>query len=406
MSCKTSLNIDLYGESGNLGVRGTGCGIKEIKETNGVKGIKGFGGGVFWRGVEGVFDFVYLLDLTFWLSVFKNVAGCCTMMRLILLFVFFTGTVSVAQTPVDQERTVQIGGIRQYITIQGNDTTLPLLLFLHGGPGGSVMGYADKFTGKLQEHFLVVQWDQRETGRTRELNPSGVPLTLSVFQNDTRELIDTLLKQFKREKLYLAGHSWGTALGFHIARTCPDLLYAYIPIGPMIHQRESERIILSLMKEKALKEGNETMLKELGSIHIPFENGQQLFYHRKWLADYSGSRKKLSEDYVINWSDTWLRLFNDASKENLLLSLPAIACPVYFFVGRKDYQTNASITEQYYLQLKAPKKMLYWFEHSGHSLPTSEPGRMQDILIKNILPETFTIGKVSTLIGQTINDPR
>jgi pimeloyl-ACP methyl ester carboxylesterase len=328
------------------------------------------------------------------------------MMRLILLSVFFTGTVSLAQTPIDQERTVQIGGIRQYITIQGKDKTLPLLLFLHGGPGGSVMGYAHKFTDKLQEHFLVVQWDQRETGRTRELNPSSAPLTLSVFQNDTRALIDTLLKLFKREKIYLAAHSWGTALGFHIARTYPDRLYAYIPIGPMIHQRESERIVLSLMKEQALKEGNETMRNELGSIRIPFENGQQLFYHRKWLADFSGSRKKLSEEYVVDWSDTWLQVFNDASKENLLQSLPAIACPVYFFVGRNDYQTNSSITEQYYRQLSAPKKMLYWFERSGHSVPTSEPGRMQDIIIKNILPETFTIGKATALIGQTVDDPR
>lgn len=326
-------------------------------------------------------------------------------MKLALLFcVFLTGTLSLAQTPVDREEIIVIGGIKQYITIQGKDTTLPLLLFLHGGPGGSVMGYAEKFTNKLKDHFLVVQWDQRETGRTRDLNASPLPLTLSLFQNDTRELIDTLLNRFKREKLYLAGHSWGTVLGFDIARRYPHLLYAYIAIGPMINQLESERIILGMMKEKALKDGNPIMLNELTSIRIPFQNGEQLYYHRKWLAEFSGSRKKLSKQYVLNWSDTWLAVFAAASQDNLMESLPSIGCPVYFFAGRNDYQTNSSITEQYYLQLSAPKKALCWFEDSGHSIPSSEPFRMQEVLIEKVLPETFTIQKVNSSIGQSVAD--
>jgi pimeloyl-ACP methyl ester carboxylesterase len=322
----------------------------------------------------------------------------------LLLSVLFTGTVSLAQTSADREDTLLIGGIKQYITIKTWDTTLPLLLFLHGGPGGSVMGYAEKFTHKLQEHFLVVQWDQRETGRTLDLNASPVPLTVSLFQADTHELIRILLTKFKREKIYLAAHSWGTALGFHIARKYPELLYAYMPIGPMINQLESEKIILGMMKEKAARDGNAVMMKELASVNIPFENGEQLFYHRKWLADFSGSRKKLSKQYVLNWSATWLAVFNDASKDNLMLSLPAIGCPVYFFAGRNDYQTNSSITQRYFTQLNAPRKALYWFEDSGHSIPSSAPDHMQAVIIDKILPETFTIPKAVPVIGQSILD--
>jgi pimeloyl-ACP methyl ester carboxylesterase len=316
-----------------------------------------------------------------------------TMKHAFLFIAFFAGSSVLAQKPIDTHEIVLIGGIKQYINIKGKNDSLPLLLFLHGGPGGSVMNYAHKFTDKLQEHFVVIQWDQRETGKTLQLNSSPVPLTLPVFQNDTHELIETLLRRFQQEKLYLVGHSWGTALGFYIAGKYPELLYACISIGPMINQLESERIILEMMKESARQTGNKKETEELATVKIPFENGEQLYYHRKWLFAFNGSSKKLSRSYVLTWSSTWLTVFNEASKDNFIESLPAIHCPVYFFAGRKDYQTNSGITEDYYTRLIAPKKGLFWFERSGHSIPSSEPGMMQDVISGIILPETFTIQK-------------
>ena len=79
----------------------------------------------------------------------------------------------------------------------------------------------------------------------------------------------------------------------------------------------------------------------------------------------------------------------EAIKMNLTQTLPAINCPVYFFVGRKDYQTNFKISEGYFNKLIAPKKQLFWFEHSGHLIPDTEPGLLQDIIIEKILPETY-----------------
>jgi pimeloyl-ACP methyl ester carboxylesterase len=311
-------------------------------------------------------------------------------MKLLWLLIFFGSLRTViAQVPIDTTESIVIGGIKQFIRIQGKNKSLPLLLFLHGGPGGSVMGYANKFTNKLQEHFVIVQWDQRETGRTLQLNPSPVPLTLSLFEDDTYELVTALLNQFKRNKLYLVGHSWGTALGFNVAHKHPELLYAYTAIGPMINQLESERIVLTMMKDKAGLSGNKMQVEELATVRIPFENAEQLFYHRKWLGEFSKRKPNLSKDYVENWSATWLTVFNEASEVNLVESLPEVHCPVYIFAGRKDYQTNSQIAEDYFRKLKAPKKGFYWFEFSGHSIPSSEPRRMQEILISEILRDTF-----------------
>src|SRR5687767_14404411 len=137
-------------------------------------------------------------------------------MKRIFLFLFLISEVTFAQKAIDTVSIIDIGGIRQYITIKGKDRLNPVLLFLHGGPGGSVLNYADRFTSKLQEKFVVVQWDQRETGRTLELNPSPVALTFDLFCRDTHQLITHLLGRFNHKKIYLVGHSWGTALGFQM----------------------------------------------------------------------------------------------------------------------------------------------------------------------------------------------
>jgi len=308
------------------------------------------------------------------------------------LFVFILGIICCCKTqaqPIDVSYAIKIGGINQWVSVKGKDIHDPLLLWLHGGPGGSVMNKADKFTKKLQEDFIVVQWDQRETGKTLDLNKSPQPLIFSLFQQDTHDIIDSLLAQFHYKKLYLVGHSWGTALGFYIADKYPELLYAYVAISPMINQRESERMTLDMLKENA---GRKKEIEELSAVKIPFENGEQLYYDRKWLYAFSGQKLigiTFPKKFVLSWASTWLLVFNEASAINLFDSAPEIKCPVYFFAGRKDYQTHFAVTEDYYNKLVAPKKQLFWFEQSGHSIPDSEPELMQDVIITKILPDTL-----------------
>jgi pimeloyl-ACP methyl ester carboxylesterase len=308
---------------------------------------------------------------------------------LCLVFLCLCG-IAWGQHPIDTTEVVNIGGIKQYITMKAKDRSKPVLLFLHGGPGGSVMSYAHKFSGRLEEHFVVVHWDQRETGKTFELNPSPVPLTLALFEKDTHELVEALLKKFHQPKLYMVGHSWGTVLCFFMARQYPELLHACIVIGPMVDQRESERIALGIMKEKAVKEKNETALQELARVNIPFQDGEQLYLHRKWLMYFNGTKNvnsKLPRHYVLSWASRWLPVFNEASAINLNETAPVLNCPLYFLTGRKDYQTNFNITEQYYSRLTAPKKQLFWFENAGHAIPTAQPKLLQDIIIQNILDQ-------------------
>ncbi len=59
---------------------------------------------------------------------------------------------------------VELGGITQWLLIRGRQRSLPLLLWLHGGPGGAQIGWARAFQQGLEEHFVVVNWDQQGAG--------------------------------------------------------------------------------------------------------------------------------------------------------------------------------------------------------------------------------------------------
>jgi len=287
---------------------------------------------------------------------------------------------------IDAAESIRVGRIKQWITIKGNDDKNPVLLFLHGGPGNSAMSYANKFTGELQKFFVVVNWDQRESGKTAELNSSDKPLSVDLLENDAVEMINYLRTRFSQEKIYVMGHSWGGFLVLKIAADHPELLNACLAVSPMVNQLESERLSLQWMLDKAKKENNQVALKELYSVHIPFENGEQLYFHRSWLVKMAG-RKSPSKTFVETWATKWLHVFNEGSAINFFETAPRINCPVYFFVGRKDLQTHFKLTEEYYNALNAPAKNLYWFDNSGHNLTTSDPARLQEIIIDEILPK-------------------
>jgi len=309
-------------------------------------------------------------------------------MRYFLLFVVLTNYSLFGQQQIDTTIIYNIGGIKQSVRIKGKDVAKPLILFLHGGPGGSLMQKIDKVSGKLQEHFVVVHWDQRETGQTLKLNKTTQPLTLQLFYNDTHDVIDTLLRRFQRPKLYLIGYSWGAGLGFHIADKYPQLLYAYIPVSPVIDQDRSDSISLAMLN----KDMGKNARKELAQVKISFENAEQLYYHRKWLLKHEGQKfvnLSLPKSFVQSWAVTWFDVWLRSCEINLFQNLPTINCPVYFFAGDKDYNTNYTITQEYFNRVTAPKKDLFLFENAGHSLPETHSGEFQDIIIKMILTATF-----------------
>ena len=288
---------------------------------------------------------------------------------------------------IDTHEIISLSDSRQYIRIKGSAAN-PVLLFLAGGPGDSMTGRMKQLFSKLSGEFLVVLWDIRSAGETAKLDNPPRELSQELFEEDTRELVDYLLRKFKKEKLYLAGFSWGSVPGFYMAGEHPEKLHAFIAVNPMIDQMKSEAISLEGLKKDARADGNNAALSELSQVQLPFQNAEQLYYSRKWLFTKEGNRygqKKAFRKYVFDWSDTWLDVFNQAVQRNLFETLPTLECPVYFIVGKKDYRIDYKIAREYYQQVKAPKKAFFLFENSGHLIPYRDQNRFQETIIDSIL---------------------
>lgn len=77
---------------------------------------------------------------------------------------------------VNDRQFVQIGGIRQWLSVQGRHRDAPILLFLHGGPGLSSIPAGWGFLAPWREYFILAQGDQRGTARpAKRTHPLRLP---------------------------------------------------------------------------------------------------------------------------------------------------------------------------------------------------------------------------------------
>jgi pimeloyl-ACP methyl ester carboxylesterase len=60
--------------------------------------------------------------------------------------------------------------------------------------------------------------------------------------------------------------------------------------------------------------------------------------------------------------------------------------PIFFLLGRHDWQMPAPLAATYFDTIDASCKQLVWFEPSGHYPPFEEPVKFERVLIEQVLP--------------------
>jgi pimeloyl-ACP methyl ester carboxylesterase len=163
---------------------------------------------------------------------------------------------------------VTLNGSEQWVTIRGQDTELPVLLFLAGGPGGSELVMTRKYLSALEEQFIVVNWDQPGAGKSYTAVPFA-DLTPERYVADAHALTLYLQERFDQEKIYLFGESWGSILGVWLVQQHPELYHALVTTGQMVAPVENDIQMYEFALKQLIAQGKMTDVAQLVQVGPP-----------------------------------------------------------------------------------------------------------------------------------------
>lgn len=97
-----------------------------------------------------------------------------------------------------------------------------------------------RYTRDLEEHFTIVDWDQRGAGKSYPAVPDAATLSIEQFIEDAKDLTCRLLERFHKKRIALIGHSRGSVVGAVAAARYPELYSCYVGIGQMVNMKANE----------------------------------------------------------------------------------------------------------------------------------------------------------------------
>ena len=314
---------------------------------------------------------------------------------------------------IDEKSVVTLGKYPQHIRIRSTDEKLPVLLFVHGGPGVCDRHWVLGEQSALTRVATMVCWDQRGAGLSYSGKLKEADLTVDRMVEDAHELVMYLKTRFKKKAVYVVGHSWGSLLGSLLAHKYPEDVAAYIGMGQFVDGPGNERLSYEFVLEEAKKRGDEKALKDLERIGWPVEGRyasmDDMMVQRDLMSKYGGEDYGESEGIIKSVVMPILRspeytlldmvkyyrgaffslraLWDEVVSYDLNVSIPELKMPVYLTEGRHDQNTPIPLALDWFEKLQAPRKEWIWFEYSAHSPIKNEPDKWGDAVRRIILSE-------------------
>lgn len=302
-----------------------------------------------------------------------------------------------------------IDSVKQGIIIETNDTSLPVLLIVHGGPGLPVFPIMKANKINLHTIFTVCYWDQRGTGMSYTSDSEG--MTIEQMVCDTIHISRYLCDKFNSEKIFILGHSWGTLLARLAASDNPSLYHAYIGVGQVSIPQESEKETYQYLLKKVKDTNNKKWIAEVEGFefnHLYYKSQKYNIIRSKYTEKFGVgflrrgySNFQIIKDIILapvytltekrnviaGMFNSYKVLSKPISTTNLLNKINQFEVPVYILQGRYDFLTSHYQATKFYQHIKAPKKELITFEQSAHAPFIDEKekfiSKLKEIIISN-----------------------
>lgn len=296
------------------------------------------------------------------------------------------------------DEAVQLGGIRQSVQFWVGNPDADMLLVIHGGPGCSELAISYGYDSRITDKYLVVNWDQRCVGQTALLSgaSSEVPLSFETIVSDGVELAEYLKKKYPGKKLFIMGHSWGSALGAVISSRHPELVDGYIGWGQVVNFVEEETEAFEHTIEYVNEKGDSELISQIEALKpYPVDDegnvliSKKLVYFTaiKYACGYGAVkypnlqafneeniamavRNPFFKQEALQWMNNeipYIDVFNEFNSMDIGALAPEFKMPVCIIYGDNDWQTPYTTGQAYLEKLIAPKKEFFFVKNAGHS---------------------------------------
>ena len=303
---------------------------------------------------------------------------------------------------VNEQIYVTLNDQEEYISIIGKDTSNPIIISLHGGPG-SPTTYVDYcWQDYLTDEYTVAAWDERGCGRSYYRNidsdPDNASLSFDRQLEDLDALTDYLCDRFGQEKVIILGHSYGSMLGSRYVLAHPEKVSAYIGVGQCVNEKDYYGETYSY--EDALK-----VARDRGDDTAEMEKAYEKFMSDKSIANLMNLRNRVDKYHPqtvtkdistmaaltspiagvddIRWYMVQMKaVMGEFSQYKKLVEKPlgsymmdfnafdkndTYQMPVLFLSGSCDWITPVGLVKEYADRITAPKVEVYLMEGCGHS---------------------------------------
>ena len=359
-------------------------------------------------------------------SILKNTTRLFLMISLtgIMQFVSSCNGNNRATVVIDKELMIKVLESELYVRVRGNKDK-PLIINLHGGPGG-YSGIDIKLMGPgLEDNYLVAYLDQRGCGKSLTCSDT-TRLTVEQYIADLDIVVDSLMNRYNKNQVNLMGSSWGGMYGFLYMLSHQEKINSFVCIDGKVNSHYQNHSLIDyeikraneLLKTKiseSKKDELQFIIRELKRIKK--SNFKHFHKDVNWMkhevpaklgfnAYFADTSKIISFNDVL--SDTALmKLMNYSEEEyrevgekaeivnqafrnnadynniNIEKELSQINTPTAVIQGDQDYVVGLEHAELIYdavTALSADKKELHIISETGHCPAIESPDRLAEIL--------------------------
>lgn len=289
---------------------------------------------------------------------------------------------------VSEIKTYNLNGYPQKILFEGKNSTSPLIIFLHGGPGSPVPFCAGSrgLFPEITDRFIMVYWDQLGCG----INDHPIDDTFSVdsYIKMTVDLVKAIRNDFPENPINLFGVSWGSILAANAAVQVPELINRIVVYGQVTTNLFFNQEVFDTLKKARLNKTEKAKLEYLKNVNSIGQKdimtmAKLIRRHTEGYQAKNGGKAPIgrviwglltSPDYsiknfravAVNGTQRNQTLFKELIHLDLRNTLKSIAVPYLIMQGDTDIVTSTKYIKSFVKESGNQNLRFAVVKNSGH----------------------------------------